>query len=731
MSRSRRALDGRYAGSGSGRRRHAEAEGAGALGWLFLLSSLIFFLDAGSPHAAVQAVEGKAGKDAEVATIETIAGGGPLGDGGPAVAARLNLPGGVLEAPDGSLIIIDFGNHRLRRIDRNTGIIETIAGTGEAGYNGDGIPARQAQLARPEYAVFGPTGDLYIADSYNNRVRRVDHATGLIWTVAGTGERGFSGDGGPATQAELHFPEGITIDAAGNLFVSDTVNRRIRRVDARTGVIDTYAGVGTVGVSPEGTPAEAAHFLRLARIAVDRAGNLYVADSPTHRLLMVAADKRQVRTFAGNGKAGFCGDGGPAREACLDYPEGVVVAPNGDVYFGDVGNNRVRRVDAVTGRIETVAGTGEKGFSGDGGPALRARLWSPGRIWIDHEGNILIADILNSRIRRVQARTGNIETVAGGGGFGDGGPARNAILSVPGDVVYTPGKVYVADYGTRRVRCIDLATGVISTVAGGGARTGDGIAATDAELLLPEGIAVHGRSLYIADNLASRVWRVDLKTGILKVFAGNGKPGFSGDGGPATAAQLYLPGAVTVAPDGRVFISDFGNRSVRVVEPKTGAIHTLSGSRSAAQEDPMKVGVVSLEATAQGLFHLVQGRSEVRLLNLESRTMQQLPFPGDGLPPTLSGDTQVVDMAVRKGQIYLADPLGHRVLRFSPGGDRTEVVAGNGVQGFAGDGGPAGSASLFQPGGVAISDDGRELFIADTKNQRIRRVRLPRTGEHP
>ena len=164
-----------------------------------------------------------------VAIIDTLAGGGSIGNGGPARAARISLPGGITEAPNGDLIVVDFGNHQVRRIDRRTGIIRAVVGTGEAAYNGDGIPAAQAQLSRPEYAVFGPKGDLFVVDSYNNRVRKIDRRTGLISTVAGTGERGFSGDGGPATAAELHFPQGIAVDARGNLFIGDTVNRRIRR----------------------------------------------------------------------------------------------------------------------------------------------------------------------------------------------------------------------------------------------------------------------------------------------------------------------------------------------------------------------------------------------------------------------------------------------------------------------------------------------------------------------
>jgi sugar lactone lactonase YvrE len=660
--------------------------------------------------------------------IETLAGGGPVGDGGPARAARFNLPGGVTEAANGDVIVVDFGNHRVRRIDRRTGVIETLAGTGEAGYNGDGIPASRAQLARPEFAVFGPTGDLFIADSYNNRIRRIDARTGLISTVAGTGERGFSGDGGPAKAAELHFPEGIAIDARGNLFIGDTVNRRIRRVDAATGIITTYAGTSEMGVNKEGTPAAEARFLRLARLAVDGAGNVYVADSPSHRILRIDAETRRVRTFAGSGSSGFSGDGGPARAAQLSFPEGVVVAPDGDVYLADVGNHRVRRIDAKTGIIRTVAGSGDKGFSGDGGPATQARLWSPGRVWADHDGNLLIADILNARIRRVDGRTGIIDTVAGTGDWGDGGPATQALLSVPGDVVYAAGKVYIADYGTRRVRCVDLATDTITTVAGGGTRRGEGIPAREAELLLPEGIAVDGtKALYIADNLASRVFRVDLATGLLHTFAGNGEAGSSGDGGPATAARLRLPAAVSVGVKGEVYISDFGNQSVRVVDPETGTIRGLQSGGAAGEL--LHVGVTSLEAGRRGLYHLVHGSGEVRLFDLGKAALQPLPRV-DTLAPGPSGDSQIIDIAVHEPYVYLADALAHRILRLDLETAAVRVVAGSGVQGFAGDGGPAERASFFQPGGVAVRDDGGELYVADTKNHRVRRVRLSR-GETP
>ena len=653
------------------------------------------------------------------AIIDTLAGGGSVGDGGLATLARFNLPGGVTEAPNGDVVVVDFGNHRVRRIDRKTGIIRTIAGTGEAGYNADNILADQAQLARPEFAVFNPDGDLFIADSYNNRIRRVSHVTGLITTVAGTGERGFSGDGGPATSANLHFPEGIAVDFAGNLFISDTVNRRIRRVDARTGIIETYAGTGAIATNTEGTPAVDAGFLRLARIAVDRSGNVYVADSPSHRLLFIDAKTRLLRTFAGTGKPGFSGDGGAGIDAMLRFPEGVVVAPNQDIYFADVGNHRVRKIDAKTGIISTVAGTGDKGFSGDGGPATLARLWSPGRVWVGSSGDLLIADILNARVRRVDAKTRVIETIAGTGDWGDGGPARNALLSVPGDVVFSTGKVFIADYGTRRVRCVDLATGIISTVAGGGTRSGDGIPATEADLLLPEGIAVDsGRMLYIADNVSNRVWKVDLKTGLLIRFAGGGKQDADIEGIPATSARLRLPSAVAVGANGVVYISEFGSKRVREVDPATGVMRTVSDSNG-----PLELAVSSLDATADGLFMLTHDSNHLQLFDLRRRRLSILPQI-EGLPPPPSGDTQLIDIAVRGDEAYLADPLAHRVIRLNMLTSEAAVVAGSGVEGFGGDNGPADHAALFMPGGVAVSDDGSEIYIADTKNHRIRRVRM-------
>jgi sugar lactone lactonase YvrE len=326
---------------------------------------------------------------------------------------------------------------------------------------------------------------------------------------------------------------------------------------------------------------------------------------------------------------------------------------------------------------------------------------------------LYIADIGNARVRRVDANTGVITTVAGTGDLGDGGPARDALLTVPGDVAYAPGRLYVADYGNRRVRRIDLASGRIETVAGGGRATGDGIPATEAELLLPEGIALDAEeNLYIADNLASRVLKVERATGRLSAVAGTGTPGYSGDGGPAVAAQLSVPGAVAVGPDGVIYIADFGNRCIRVVDPKSGTISTLSGH-------PVLSGlpVVSLAATAEGLYWLSAGDPAVYRLATGTRIPERLPVA----LPDRADEAYLLDFTLGRDEVLVADTMEHRILRRDLKTGVVSVVAGSGEQGFTGDGGAALSASLFQPGGVAVDEAG-SVYIADSKNHRVRKV---------
>ena len=304
--------------------------------------------------------------------IDTFAGRPAFVDGGPAVEAELYNPAGVAVDGAGNLYIADASNNGIRKVD-STGTITTIAGTGELGFSGDGGPAVEAELYDPAGVAVDSAGNLYIADSGNQRIRKVD-LTGTITTIAGTGEFGFSGDGGPAVEAELHSPRGVAVDSAGNLYIADSRNRRIRKVDS-TGTITTIAGTGEFGFSGDGGPAVEAELRSPRGVAVDSAGNVYIADSGNRRIRKVDSTGT-ITTIAGTGEFGFSGDGGPAVEAELRSPYGVAVDSAGNVYIADVIDQRIRKVDS-TGTITTIAGTGEFGFSGDGGPAVEAELRRP------------------------------------------------------------------------------------------------------------------------------------------------------------------------------------------------------------------------------------------------------------------------------------------------------------------------------------------------------------------
>ena len=337
--------------------------------------------------------------------ITTVAGDGASGfsgDSGPATGASLVLPEGIAVDLSGNLFIGDNLNHRIRRVDAATGLISTVAGEGTPGFSGDGGPATSASLDFPSGIAVDASGNLFIADTSNHRIRRVDAATGLISTVAGEGTASFSGDGGPATSASLYFPHGIVVDALGSLFIGDTSNHRIRRVDAVTGLISTVGGEGTASFSGDGGPATNASLHFPSGIAVDGSGNLFIADKSNHRIRRVDTATDIITTVAGDGTASFSGDAGPATGAGLRAPFGIVVDVSGNLFISDKSNHRIRRVDTATGVITTVAGDGAAGFSGDGGPATSTRLNLPRGVVVDASGNLFISDTFNHRIRRVE-----------------------------------------------------------------------------------------------------------------------------------------------------------------------------------------------------------------------------------------------------------------------------------------------------------------------------------------
>ena len=329
--------------------------------------------------------------------ITTIAGTGipgDSGDGGAATSAQLTSPWGVSVDISGNVYIADSGNYKIRKLT-STGIITTFAGTGSWGNGGDGGAATSAQLSSPYGVSVDISGNVYIADLYNVKIRMVT-SKGIITTIAGTGEYGSSGDGGAATSAQLNGPFGVSVGISGNVYIADLYNNKIRIVNS-TGIITTFAGTGTRGSSGDGGAAISAQLNGPEGVLVDISGNVYIADFDNHKIRMVNSTGI-ITTIAGTGARGSTGDGGAATSATLNYPIGVSVDISGNVYIADAQNSKIRMVTS-TGIITTFAGTGAYGSSGDGGPATSAQLYNPSGISVGTSGNVYIAD--NNKIRMV------------------------------------------------------------------------------------------------------------------------------------------------------------------------------------------------------------------------------------------------------------------------------------------------------------------------------------------
>jgi streptogramin lyase len=334
--------------------------------------------------------------------------------------------------------------------------ISTFAGTGTPGYAGDGGSAAQAQLRDPFDVVLDQAGNLYFSDTSNHSVRRIDSHTGVISTVAGSGRKGDSGDGGPATQATMNEPYGLALNTDGNLFIVDRLNYRVRLVDGKTGVIRTVAGTGQAGFSGDGGPGDKAQLREPNGVALDGKGQLYITDVADQRVRVLALGTGVITTFCGTGRKEQTGDGGPYQQAGLLGPRAVAIGSDGSVYVCEREGNSIRRVNRSTGRIDRYAGTGARGYTGDGGPALRATFNGPKEMKIDAAGNVWVVDTENHAIRRIDARTGMVTTVAGtgrAGGTGDGGPALHGMLNRPhGVAVASDGTLYIGDTLNHRIR---------------------------------------------------------------------------------------------------------------------------------------------------------------------------------------------------------------------------------------------------------------------------------------
>ena len=352
-----------------------------------------------------------------------------------------------------------------------TGIITTVAGNGERGFSGDGDFATNAKFDFPNGVFVDSEGNVFIADRFNHRIRKVDAVTGIITTVAGNGEIGFGGDGGPATEAEINGPTSVFVDNEGNIFIADNIGKRIRKVDGMSGIITTVAGgdglLPGFGDEGEGGPATLAALNHPEAVFLDNLGNMFFSDSVTNRVRKVDVNTNNITTVAGSGppgplNGGFSGDDGPATEARLTAPLGLFVDSSGNIFIADTLNNRIRKVDGMTGIITTVAGNGNGEFGNDGVLATETSISVPSGVFLDNAGNIFIADTGGSRIRKVDSKTGIMTTVAGGEipsdlSIGDGGPATDAFLSSPSNVfVDNSGNIFIADTNNFRIRKVDF-----------------------------------------------------------------------------------------------------------------------------------------------------------------------------------------------------------------------------------------------------------------------------------
>jgi uncharacterized protein (TIGR03437 family) len=642
--------------------------------------------------------------------VNTLAGMSVLGDGGPATSALLEFPQSVVADSSGNIYIGDIGDGSIRVVN-GSGTIKTfafgvaanmkidssgniyasdgvsqvykvlpngntviLAGSSTLGFAGDNGPAVSALLDGPNGVAVDALGDVFIADTFNNVVREIT-PDGKIHTIAGTGTANFGADGIPAISSPLAFPYGVEVDAAGNVYVSEEF--RIRQI-APNGYINTIAGYG---VSPVDGPALDTALGSMVALAVDKSSNLYLADAAYNMVRMITPGG-QIITLAGSQEPGFAGDGTYGFKALLNGPSGISVDTKGNVYIADQLNQRIRELNPL-GIMSTVAGATH--YAGDGGPATAALIHRPEQAVTDSAGNLYISDTDNNAIRKVDTH-GVITTIAGNGNCnygGDLGKAASASLCYPQGLAFdATGNLYIADWGNCVVRRIDT-NGIITTIAGNQkcADTASSGTATNVSFWGPFGLAFDSQGyLYVSDNITNRVTAIlfgqmrdpPLNGTPIALFAGNGAAGSNGDGGLSSAAALNAPTHIAAGPDGSIYIADSGNNRVRKV------VTSLAGT-------PGIITPVSFSGPKGFIFAYPNGI--------------------------------VVDAA---NNLYVSWKDSDVVTKTTTAG-ATRLIAGTGASGFSGDNGLAQNAAFNGPAGLSQDSSGN-LYVADLYNNRIRKL---------
>lgn len=672
-------------------------------------------------------------------TITTVAGTGIAGigdDGLPPIESNLYLPQDITVGPDGYVYIVDWNNHRIRRIEDNR--VVTVAGSGELGDAKDGV-AIYTQFNHPTNVAFDHEGRMIIAAWHNSLVKRLDMTTGLVTNLAGTGARAFGGDGGPGNSAMLDLPSSVVVDSNDDIIISDQANYRLRILEP-SGIINTFAGVGTPGGAGDEGPAIAAQLngpkgqsaAPASRIAIDARNRIFIADTGNNKIRMID-EVGTIHTVVGTGAEGYSGDNGPALDAELNTPSDVAVAPNGTLYIADTMNNVVRVVTPA-GIIRTFAGTGTRGFSGDGGPAAAAELDRPYGVGLAPNGAVYIADTHNQRIREVTGVqlpppptprptptpeiipctdvVGSICTYVGTGGEGYDGEGKDRLRTTlywPFDISFlSSGRRVFLDWNNHKVREI-LPDETVQTIAGSDF-VGDG--PPDQSDLTPEGAPPltvdlnHPTDVLEFPNhdIIVMAWHnhkirvIDHETGRVRVLLGAGAA-FAGDGGPAKDARVSQPPHGTWDDAGNFFFIDQRNQRIRV-------IYAFDAGRENAIVD-------TIAGTGTAGF------------NGDGAALQtQLNLPAGGNPEPSGSLSFGPD-----GALYFSDTNNNRIRKvvFAGAPDFKDgqivTVAGTGERDYGGDGGPAAAARIAYPQDLEFGPDGN-LYFADTNNNRVRMIDL-------
>jgi uncharacterized protein (TIGR03437 family) len=639
-------------------------------------------------------------------SVTTVAGTSRLLDGSQATMVPLRDPNAVALDTAGNLYIADDVDNRVRKI--SNGIITTVAGTGLPGYTGDRGPAAAAQLSGPFNIAVDSKNNVFIVDRDNFVVRRVS-PDGTINTVAGSGQRGFGGEGEVATAAMLQ-PLAVTTDTRGNLYISDFSNRVVR-VDSN-GILTRIAGNGKSGSSPDNTPAVQAEIGLVVAMTTDNQGNLYLADASNYFVRKIDTNGI-LSTVAGAGSLGLVGDDVPATQA-LVAPSGIGLnAAENTLYLSDFNFNLVRKVDLVTGLIETVAGNGSAGFSGESGQASLIALNFPAGITVDPTGIIYFADRFNARIRKIVQF--QVTTVAGTNA-GDGKSATSAFLNFPtGVAVDVSNHLGIADSGNLEFRVATLGGSII----GAGQVNGS-----------PTAVAVDSSGDFFVSDNEPLVLKIT-PTGTTVTVAGNGTDSYDGDQGLATSASISNPTGVAVDAAGNIYITDYTHNRVRKVSAATGIITTIAGNGNALYSkdnvpatstgiDPFDVAVDS----ASNVYIADQLNNRIRKIGADGTITT---VAGNGSPGYSGDGGYAVEAQLslpsgiafdRAGNMYVAD-FGNSVVRLVTTGGLIRTIAGNGTQGPAsGDGGPARAAAM-NPIRLAVDSRGN-VYVSDSLNDRIR-----------